>query len=287
MTTTTATLAPADFQYVSDLVRAAAAIVLEPGKDYLVQSRLAPVARQQGLADVAALVAAARAERGTILRDRIVEAMTTNETSFFRDVHPFEALASDLLPALIERRQHERALTIWSAAASTGQEAYSVSMLLADEFPQLASWKVTILASDLSPQALDRARAGRYSQMEVNRGMPAAKLAKHFDRDGAAWVAKPRLRAPMQFAVVNLIGSWPAMPPVDVVLLRNVLIYFSVDTKRQILGRLRSVVRPDGYLVLGNAETTLNIDDHWVRVEPTRGGCYQQRAHLTNGRTGT
>lgn len=281
------TLAATDFTYVSDLVRTSAAIVLEPGKDYLVQSRLAPLAREHGLPDVAALVAKARSDRGTFLRDRIVEAMTTNETSFFRDVHPFEALAKDIIPALVQRRQAERSLTIWSAAASTGQEAYSLSMLLLDEFPHLASWKTTILLSDLSPQALEKAKAGRYSQMEVNRGMPAAKLVKHFDRDGASWVAKPRLREPMQFAVVNLIGAWPAMPPVDIVMLRNVLIYFSVDTKKQILARMRKVVRPDGYLMLGNAETTLNIDDDWVRVEPTRGGCYQQRAYLSNGRTAT
>ncbi|HSL56811.1 MAG TPA: CheR family methyltransferase [Acidimicrobiales bacterium] len=283
----TATLASSDFDYVSQLVRTSAAIVLEPGKDYLVQSRLAPLAREQGLPDIAALVAAARTERGTALRDRIVEAMTTNETSFFRDVHPFEALKSDIIPAVMARRQAERTLTIWSAASSTGQEAYSLSMLLLDEFPHLASWKVTILASDISEAALDRARSGRYSQLEVNRGLPAAKLARHFDRDGATWVAKPRLREPMRFASVNLIGSWPAMPPIDIVMLRNVLIYFSVDTKREILGRMKRVMRPDGYLMLGNAETTLNIDDEFVRVEPTRGSCYQQRAHVTNGRTRT
>jgi chemotaxis protein methyltransferase CheR len=271
---------PLEFDYVRALVHDAAALVLEPGKDYLVESRLAPVARDAGFASIADMVARIRHEAYGRVHHEIVQAMTTNETSWFRDSHPFDALANEVLPQLIARRAAERRLTIWSAACSTGQEPYSIAMLLRDRFPELSSWDVTILASDLAEQAVAKGREGRYTQLEVNRGLAAEKLVRHFRRDGVDWVVGDHLRSMVRFGVVNLVGPWAEMPPPDVVMLRNVMIYFDHATKQRLLGRIRQRMRPDGYLFLGNAETTLNVDDGFVRIEPTRAGCYQLRSAL-------
>jgi chemotaxis protein methyltransferase CheR len=203
--------------------------------------------------------------------------MTTNETSFFRDIHPFDALRSQIIPDLIKARAGERSLSIWCAAASSGQEPYSVMMLLRQHFPQLADWDLRFLCTDLSKEMIDRCRAGRYSQLEVNRGLPAPMLVKWFRRDGADWVIDPALRQPMDFRTMNLIEPWPAMRPVDLVMIRNVLIYFDVATKQDILGKIRKVLRPDGFLVLGAAETTLNIDDAYERVAIGRSSTYRPR----------
>lgn len=264
--------------YVRDLIHTSAALVLEPGKGYLVESRLGPIARANGVT-LSALIQRLRREPYGALHHEVVQAMTTNETSWFRDVHPFDALRSTVIPDLIERRRAERSLTIWSAACSTGQEPYSVAMVLLDDFPELAGWKVTILASDFAEGAVDRAREGRYSQLEVNRGLPAGELVRHFDREDAHWMVKDRVRSLLHFGVVNLVGTWPHVPRADVIMLRNVMIYFDLDTKRQLLERMRTQLRPDGYLFLGNAESTLNVDDRYVRVEPKRAGCYQLRSH--------
>ena len=280
--TTVPSISDAEFQYVRDLVHEAAAIVIDPTKRYLIESRLGPLARAEGL-DLSQLIAGAQRDPRSRHHHDIVEAMTTNETSWYRDVHPFEALKTTVLPALIERRRTERSLTIWSAACSTGQEPYTIAMVLRDEFPELASWNVRIVATDLSRVAVARAQEGRYSQLEVNRGLPARQLAAHFVREGASWSVNPALRSMVQFDTANLIGSWPSMPQVDIVMLRNVMIYFDVDTKRRILDRLRGVMRPDGYLFLGNAETTLNLDDRYVRVEPSRAGCHQLRTATSGG----
>jgi chemotaxis protein methyltransferase CheR len=266
-----------EVEYVRQLVHRRAGLVVEAGKDYLVESRLAPIARSEGLADVATLIARVRFAADGPLHEKIIDAMTTNETSWFRDSHPFEALRTTLLPALIERRRAQRRLTIWSAACSTGQEPYSLAMLILDSFPELASWKIEILASDISHEAVARARAGRYSQLEVQRGLQAPTLAEHFTRDGSDWVVSDRVRTMVRFGAVNLVGSWDQVPVADIVVLRNVMIYFDHETKRQILGRVHQQLRPDGYLFLGNAETTLNVDDGFVRVDPPRAGCYQRR----------
>lgn len=269
----------AEVEYVRQLVHRRAGLVVEPGKDYLVESRLAPIARSEGLADVAALIARVRFAPDGPLHERIIDAMTTNETSWFRDSHPFEALRSTLLPELVERRRAQRRLTIWSAACSTGQEPYSLAMLVLDSFPELDSWRIEILASDISHDAVTRARTGRYSQLEVQRGLQPATLTEHFTRDGSDWIVSDRVRSMVRFGTVNLVGSWDQVPPADIVMLRNVMIYFDHETKRQILGRVHQQLRPDGYLFLGNAETTLNVDDGFVRVDPPRAGCYQRRAN--------
>ncbi|MGY6499433.1 MAG: CheR family methyltransferase [Acidimicrobiales bacterium] len=269
----------ADFGYVRELIHTSAAIVLEPGKEYLIESRIGPIARSEGLT-ITQLIARLRVQPYGPLHHQIVQAMTTNETSWFRDVHPYDALRTTVIPQLIERRRAEQSLTIWSAACSTGQEPYSIAMVLLDDFPELANWRITILASDLAEDAVGRGREGSYSQLEVNRGLPARQLVTHFSREGTHWRVNSRLRSMVRFGVVNLIGPWPDIPTADIVLLRNVMIYFDLDTKRQLLERVRATLRPDGYLFLGNAETTLNIDDRYIRIEPSRAGCYQLRSFV-------
>jgi len=272
MTTTNVTTV--DFDYICTLVRSRSAIVLEPGKEYLVQARLLPLARKQGLDDISALVE--RLKRGdAALTTEVVEAMTTNETSFFRDVHPFELLRTEVVPDLLTKRAATRRLHIWSAAASTGQEAYTIAMTLREHFPQLVGWNVSILGTDLSREVLEKAREGRYAQIEVNRGLPAPMLVKYFDRAGPAWRVKPDLRALVEFKQLNLMGQWPVMPSMDIVFLRNVLIYFDADTKRDILTRVQRVIAPDGYLFLGAAETTLQFEGMFERVAGARGNCYR------------
>ena len=264
-----------EFDYIRSLVHERAAIVLEPGKSYLVESRLMPLARAEGLATVAELVARMRAQRAGRLHRLVVEAMTTNETSFFRDLRPFAALRDVVLPDLLARRAAERTLSLWCAAASSGQEPYSVAMLLREHFPQLEGWTVRLLASDISEEMVARAREGRYRQLEVNRGLPAALLVKYFEKAGVEWRLREDVRRMVEFFTVNLADAWPALPPMDAILVRNVLIYFDLETKRAILGRMRRLLRPDGYLFLGGAETTMNLDDAFERVVVSGTTCYR------------
>lgn len=272
---TTTALGPTEFTYVRDLVRDQAAIVLDDSKAYLVESRLSPVARKHGATSVGALVGRLRAERFGPLHREVVQAMTTNETLWFRDRTPFEALQHHLLPELIRQRGRDQTISMWSAACSSGQEPYTIAMILRDHFPQLSSWKVRILASDLSEAMVGQARSGRYTQVEVNRGLPTPLLLRHFHQFGPYWQVKDELRRMVQFGCVNLAEPWPTLPPLDIVLLRNVMIYFDVATKREILARVRRVLRPGGYLVLGTSETTLQIDDAFQRVQVGGATFYQ------------
>jgi chemotaxis protein methyltransferase CheR len=254
------TIAPADFAYVRELVHRRSAIALEAGKEYLVESRLLPIARASGEGSLDRLVSRLRSSPEGALHKQVVEAMTTNETSWFRDRHPYESLESVILPDLLPRRAMERKLTIWSAAAASGQEAYSIAMVLHDRLAADPTWNLRVLATDLSEEMVRRTRAGRYSQLEINRGLPAAKLVRHFTRAGTDWLVNEPLRRMVEARQLNLAAPFPRLPPVDVLFLRNVLIYFKLETRRQILDRVRRVLRPDGYLVLGGAETTLNVD---------------------------
>jgi chemotaxis protein methyltransferase CheR len=201
--------------------------------------------------------------------------MVTTETSFFRDVHPFETLRTTVLPDLLRRRRAERRLGVWCAACSTGQEPYSFALLVREHFSELAGWRVDILATDLSADVLARARAGRYGQIEVNRGLPAALLVKYFRQHGATWELNEDVRRMVEFRELNLTRPWPALPPADLIFLRNVMIYFDVETKRSILGRAARALRPNGYLLLGGAETTLNLCDSFRRAEHLKGGFHQ------------
>ncbi|MHA7132002.1 CheR family methyltransferase [Oerskovia turbata] len=259
------------FSYVSDLVRRHSAIQLAPGKEYLVESRLGPLAREKGLQGVDAVEQYVqryvRSGSSTEIV-RVVEAMTTNETSWFRDTSPFTALRQVVLPA-----HGNGPLSIWSAACSTGQEPYSIAMVLAEH----GHHQYRILATDINAQVLDRARSGRYSQLEVNRGLPAPMLVRHFRRAGAEWEVDPALRQSMTFEKHNLLTPPPGVGMFDVVFLRNVLIYFDMPTKQSILARLRSRVRPGGFLLLGAAETTVGVDPAWDRVDAAQGSIYRLR----------
>lgn len=258
------TLASDAFVFVADLVRRESAIVLEPGKEYLVESRLMPLARAAGCTDVDGFVSRVRTSGSVADRAAIVEALTTNETSWFRDKEPFDVFVATVLPELMARTTARRKIMIWSAACSSGQEAYTLAMLMAEHaLPQ--GWQVEIVATDIAPGMLERTRQGRYSQLEVGRGLPAPMMVKHFTRVGPHWQVSDQLRSMVRVQHLNLAAPFPPLPVFDVVFLRNVLIYFDAATKRSVLGRVRQVMDPDGYLFLGGAETTLGVDDTWTR----------------------
>lgn len=265
-------LTATDFDFISALLRGSAAIVLEKGKEYLVEARLTPLAHREGFPSLGALIATLRRDRlPGQLHAKTVDALTTNETYFFRDFHPFEALRSQIVPELIARQAASRRLTIWCAACSTGQEPFTLAMLLREHFPALASWQIEIIGTDLSPTVLRQAASGRFNQIEVNRGLPATYLVKYFTQQDGGWVLKPEIRAMVEFRPLNLIEPWPILPPCDLIFIRNVMIYFDLETKRAILKKLRHCLRPDGSLFLGSSETTLNIDPYWApkTVGPT------------------
>ncbi len=272
------TFTPEHFRFLQGYVLQHSAIVIDPGKEYLVESRLAPLAREHGLDGIGALVDQLRAGKDKRLERLVVEAMTTNETSFFRDLHPFEALRSEVLPALVKARAERRSLRIWCAASSTGQEPYSIAMTLAEHFPALATWDVKIIATDLAEDILARASEGSYSQLEVNRGLPATLLLKYFVKEGLRWRVKPQLRKTVEFRQLNLATRWVGMPAMDVVFLRNVLIYFSVETKRQILDATRQLLAKDGVLFLGTAETTLGICETYEKAVLGKAICYRPKS---------
>jgi chemotaxis protein methyltransferase CheR len=268
------TLTATSFDWVRQLVHRESAIVLAPGKEYLVEARLLPIARQLGLPDVTTFVDSVRTRPDLEKTRRIVEALTTNETSWFRDGDPFTGLTSTVLPGLVAARRPDERLQIWSAACSSGQEPYTVAMLLDDALPDAAS-RVAITATDLSREMVERTRAGRFSQLEVNRGLPAPMLVRHFSRSGSEWEVSADLRRLVTARECNLAAPLPRMGPFDVVYLRNVLIYFDLPTKQAILRRVRELMRPDGWLFLGAAETTLGVDDSWERVVVGRSSAYR------------
>ena len=256
------------FEYLCQFIRRESAIVLEPGKEYLVESRLGPVARREGLASVGELGQRLQVTRAATLRAQIVDAMTTNETSFFRDSHPWQTLRETLLPQLIAARSSAKRLVVWCAACSSGQEPYSLAMLLRDEFPDVATtWQVKIVATDISDAMLARAREGVFSQLEVNRGLPAAMLARHFRRVGASWQIGDDIRSMIEVRAANLDApqTWAAVAGVDLVMMRNVLIYFDGPTKSKILEEVRRKMRTDGVLMLGSSETAVGVEHRFTR----------------------
>lgn len=255
------TISQSSFAFVSDLVRRETAMLYDPGKEYLVEARLLPLAREAGCNDVDSYVV--RLQSDAAERAKVLDALTINETSWFRDNAPYQAFTETMLPAMIAARAHVRHLSIWSAACSSGQEAYSLAMLLDQHLPP--GWTAQILATDVSPKMLARVDAGRYSQVEMNRGLPATSLVKYFTRTGSEWEVSDDLKKVVRTQHLNLSTPFPLLPTFDIVFLRNVLIYFDMDTKRDILRRVHQVVAPDGFLLLGSSETTLDMDAHWGR----------------------
>ena len=265
-----------DFTYLQRLLRERAGNALEPGKEYLAETRLAALAMQQGYGTVSALLESlyTEGEQGELHR-QVTEAMAITETSFFRDLHPFDALRRGMLADKLASRTPDRTLNLWSAACSSGQEPYSIAMIIREHFPQLLSGGVRLIASDFSEAMLARARSGRFTQIEVNRGLPAPLLVKYFTQHDTEWQVRDELCRMIEFRPLNLIASWPPLPPMDVIFLRNVLLYFDVETRRGVLRNVARALRPDGFLVLGGGETTLTLDEAYEPVQFGKTVCYR------------
>jgi chemotaxis protein methyltransferase CheR len=260
-----------EFDFLCKLLKDRSGLVLTRDKAYLLESRLLPVARKCGLKSVDDLVAAVRARpNGDLARD-VVEAMTTNESFFFRDIKPFEQFKSVVLPALLKSRAARRQIRIWSAACSSGQEPYTLAMLLAEEPAKLAGWSIEILTTDLSTEILEKAQAGLYSQFEVQRGLPIQYLVKYFKQEGERWQIDAGIRDRVRFRAFNLLEEPAGLGAFDVIFCRNVLIYFDQPTKTVVLDRLARVLAPDGFLYLGGAETVLGISDKFQASAENRG----------------
>jgi len=264
-------IAADDLALVSALVHARAGIVLGADKAYLVESRLVSVARRFGFPELGSLVAALRRSPSEPLLRAVTAALTTNETSFFRDGRPFEQLQQRVLPQLLVARAEQRALRIWSAAASTGQEAYSIAMCLDELSAELGGWQLTIVGTDIAEAAIERARAGRYSAFEVQRGLDAERLSRHFTRVNNDWQIAARLARMVEFRHANLLEDCRALGRFDVIFLRNVLIYFDLDTRRRVLAAVRAMLADDGYLFLGGTETVLGVSDAFTAWPEGRG----------------
>ena len=266
------TVSAADFQYLRQMLSTDGALALADGKEYLVQSRLTPIVEREGLHSVAELIDRVRTG-STQLRRQVLEALVTHETSFFRDVHPFEALREEIVPALLGANGRA-GLAFWSAATSTGQEAFSLALLMRESFPEVTN--VTIVGSDISTQVLERASAGRFSQLEVGRGLPAKLLVKHFDQDGREWQLHDDVRQMVSFRQINLARPLVGLPIMDVVFLRNVLIYFDAAAKLALLDRVGQIMRPGGYLFLGGAEWIGGLHPAFSRVQVGRSVAYRR-----------
>jgi chemotaxis protein methyltransferase CheR len=250
-----------DFEFVRQVVRERTGVLLDHWKTSLVETRLGVIARGEGLTSVDELLRVLRARTNEDLPTRVVESLLTTETSFFRDVRPFEALRQFIMPDLVAQRQAQRRLAIWSAGCASGQEIYSVAMLIREHFPTLLNWSLRLLGTDVSSAMVARAAKGRYSELEINRGLPAAALVKYFEQDELEWQIKLEVRAMVEPSQMNLVGSWHALPKMDIIFMRNVLVYFDLEKKREILAKVRRQLHPDGFLFLGGSESTVNLDD--------------------------
>lgn len=268
-------LANPDIDFLRDLVADISGNVIAPRQVYMLEQRLTPLAQSMGLSDLQALVSELRRSHDLSLKTKVAESVTVNETSFFRDVHPFDALRTSIIPELVKKNAGERSIRIWCAAASTGQEPVSIAMTIRANFPELSNWKIDIIATDLSEEVLARCRTGNYSQLEVNRGLPARKLVRFFDRTGAVWRTKPEIRDMITYQRLNLTKALPSISKFDIVFIRNVLIYFDQPTKTNILKRVHRTLSPDGYLFIGSAETVIGMSLPYRREEIDATVCYR------------
>jgi chemotaxis protein methyltransferase CheR len=262
-----------DYEYLRKLLKDHSGLDLSADKQYLIDSRLSPLARKSGLSDIGALVAKMKSGSGAFIAE-VVEAMTTNETFFFRDKVPFDHFRDSIVPEILHARAARRSIKIWCAAGSTGQEPYSLAMCLKEMGAALAGWRVEILATDLSQDVLEKSRSGIYSQFEVQRGLPIQMLVKYFKQTGELWQVNADIRAMVQHRQLNLLHDFSQLGSFDVIFCRNVLIYFDQETKIDIFGRLARVMEPDGFLVLGAAETVVGLSDVF-RALPERRGLYR------------
>jgi chemotaxis protein methyltransferase CheR len=266
-----------EFDFLRAFLKARSGLALSAEKRYLIESRLGPVCRRHNFATLRDLVAALRVAPAPAVEKAVVEAMTTNETFFFRDRTPFDLFRETLLPRAMAARAGQRALRIWCAAASTGQEPYSLAMILAENEARLAGWRVDIVATDLSEEVLGRAREGLYSHFEVQRGLPAPMLVRHFEQAGEQWRIRANLRRMVDYRPLNLLSPFGGLGTFDIVYCRNVLIYFDAPTKTDVLRRIAGVLAPDGAVVLGAAETVIGLTDA-LRPDPAHKGVYVRPA---------
>jgi chemotaxis protein methyltransferase CheR len=270
---------PEDFELFSTLVKQRSGLVLTVEKAYLLESRLFPVARKHSMKSLEDMAQALRAKREEALMFDITEAMTTNESFFFRDQKPFIIFQKTLLPRLLAARAAKKQIRIWSAAASSGQEAYSLAMICAEEASKLQGWKIEIVGTDLSREMITRAKSGVYSQFEVQRGLPVTHLVKYFQQiAGDKWQIKENIRQMVQFREGNLLTDLGVTGPIDIVYCRNVLIYFDLPTKTRVLSAIKGVMPSDGFLLLGGAETVLGVSDEY-KIVPGEHGLYVTTAY--------
>jgi chemotaxis protein methyltransferase CheR len=261
---------PFDYEYLRKLLKERSGLVLSADKQYLVESRLTPVARKAGMANISELVTKMKANDERMIV-AAVEAMTTNESFFFRDKIPFEHFRDTIMPSLIAARAKERRIRIWCSAASTGQEPYSLAMCLKEMRDKIAGFRIEIIGTDISLEVLEKAKVGVYSQFEVQRGLPIQMLVKYFAQAGDTWQISPEIRAMVQYRPLNLLSDFAHLGKFDAVFCRNVLIYFDQDTKAAVLNRIARLMEPDGYLVLGAAETVVGLTDAFKPVADKRG----------------
>jgi chemotaxis protein methyltransferase CheR len=271
---------PLDYEYLRKLLKERSGLDLSADKHYLVESRLVPLARRVGLSGIPELVQKMKGAGANALTADVVEAMTTNETFFFRDKIPFDHMRETILPALTKARANRRTLRIWSAASSTGQEPYSIAMLLREAGQALAGWRVEIVATDLAQSVLEKSKAGMFSQFEVQRGLPIQMLVKYFTQVGELWQLNADIRGMVQHRQLNLLQDFSQLGMFDVIFCRNVLIYFDQDTKAAIFERLAKQLESDGMLMLGAAESVVGITDAF-KPYPDRRGLYQPNAART------
>jgi len=264
---------PPDYEYLRKLLKDRSGLDLSADKQYLIESRLLPLSRKCGLAGISELVQKMKGGSADITT-QVVEAMTTNETFFFRDKVPFDHFRDSIMPEILQARASRKTLRIWCAAGSTGQEPYSLAMCLKEMGAALAGWRVEILATDLSQEVLEKSKAGIYSQFEVQRGLPIQMLVKYFKQTGELWQINADIRAMVQHRQLNLLHDFSQLGVFDVIFCRNVLIYFDQDTKINIFNRLAKATEPDGFLVLGAAETVVGLTDVF-KPYPERRGLYQ------------
>jgi chemotaxis protein methyltransferase CheR len=262
---------PADFELLSGMLRSRSGLVLSKDKVYLLETRLMPVARKRGLENVEALVEQVRTKKEEVLFRDITEAMTTNETFFYRDSKPFDAFRDDILPHLMEARAQRKTLRIWCAAASTGQEPYSLCMIMKEVAAKLHGWRIEVLATDLSREVLEKAKVGLYSQFEVQRGLPIQHLVKYFKQVGEMWQIDESIRSMVTFRELNLMDDFSRLGMFDLVMCRNVLIYFDQQTKNNVLERVSQIIPADGRLILGAAETVIGVSDKFKPMPNQRG----------------
>lgn len=264
---------PGDYEFIGALLKRRSGLVLAPGKEYLLESRLTPIVRERGMSSLAELIDELRRPGSEALQAEVTEAMTTNESFFFRDTTPFDLFREDMIPALLQARAGQRKLRVWCAACSTGQEPYSLAMILKEMADKLVGWRVDIVATDLSNEVLEKAKVGMYSQFEVQRGLPIQLLVKYFTQMGELWNIDAGIRAMVDYRKLNLLEDFSHLGKFDIVFCRNVLIYFDQPTKAKVLAGVASRLAPDGYLLLGAAETVLGITENFKPV-PTKKGLY-------------